>query len=136
LVSYVPLAGKAGLLLQGMNGLLITSEFGQRQRIAPIYIEHQIFTFTDKDPEQFFWIEKYCESCKRCQRECPPDAIQETKKIYNNQIETIGRLARCLDPIKCHPQFSKFEGCSICVKVCPFSKGNGIYRIIEKKWAI
>ena len=136
LVSYVPLAGKAGLGWQGMNGLLITSEFGQRQRIAPIYIEHPIFTFTDKDPEQFFWIEKYCESCKRCQRECPTDAIQETKKVYNDQIETIGRLSRCLDPIKCHPQFSKFGGCSICVKVCPFSKSNGIYQNIKKKWAI
>jgi len=133
LVSYVPLAGKAGLGWQGMNGLLITPEFGQRQRIAPIYIEHPIFSFTDKDPKQFSWIERYCENCKRCLEECPGDAIQETKKIYNDHIETIGRLARCLDPIKCHPVFSRFEGCSICVKVCPFSRGNGIYQIIEKK---
>ena len=133
LVSYVPLAGKAGMGWQGMNGLLITPEFGQRQRIAPIYIELPIFSFTDKDPAIFSWIERYCNLCKRCFEECPGDAIQETKTIYNDQIETIGRLARCLDPIKCHPHFSKFEGCSICVKVCPFSKGNGIYQIIEKK---
>lgn len=133
LVSYVPLAGKAGLGWQGMNGLLITPEFGQRQRIAPIYIEHPIFSFTDEDPKNFSWIERYCEMCKRCLEECPGDAIQEYKKIYNDQIETIGRLARCLDPIKCYPYFSKFEGCSICVKVCPFSTGNGIFQIIEKK---
>ncbi|MHA1510108.1 MAG: 4Fe-4S double cluster binding domain-containing protein [Promethearchaeota archaeon] len=133
LISYVPLAGKAGLGGQGMNGLLITPEFGQRQRIAPIYIEHPIFSFTDKDPKEISWIERYCNMCKRCLEECPGDAIQENKMIYNDQIETIGRLARCLDPIKCHPVFSRFEGCSICVKVCPFSKGNGIYQIIEKK---
>ncbi len=133
LISYVPLAGKAGLGWQGMNGLLITPEFGQRQRIAPIYIEYPIFSFTDKNPEKFLWIERYCEMCKRCLEECPGDAIQETKKIYNDQIETIGRLARCLDPIKCHPYFSRFLGCSICVKVCPFSTGNGIFQIIEKK---
>jgi len=133
LVSYVPLAGKAGLGWQGMNGLLITPEFGQRQRIAPIYIEHPIFSFTDKKSEELSWIERYCEMCKKCLEECPGDAIQETKTIYNDQIETIGRLARCLDPIKCHPYFSKFVGCSICVKVCPFSKGNGIYNVIKKK---
>jgi ferredoxin len=133
LTSYVPLAGKAGLGWQGMNGLLISTEFGQRQRIAPIYIEHPIFSFTDIDQKEFSWIERYCEMCRQCLEECPGDAIQETKMIYNDKIETIGRLARCIDPIKCHPHFSKFEGCSICVKVCPFSKANGIYQIIEKK---
>ena len=134
LVSYVPLAAKAGLGWQGMNGLLITPEFGQRQRIAPIYIEHPVFSFTDENPNKYSWIEKYCKTCKRCQQECPPDAIQDIKKIYNNQIETIGRLARCIDPIKCHPQFLKFDGCSICVKVCPFSRGNEIFFQIEKKF--
>ena len=133
LVSFVPLAGKAGLGWQGMNGLLITPEFGQRQRIAPIYIEHPLFSFTDKNSEPYSWIGRYCEICKKCMEECPGDAIQETKMIYNDQVETIGRLARCIDPIKCFPYFRKFVGCSICVKVCPFSKGNGIYEIIEKK---
>ncbi|QEE17038.1 4Fe-4S double cluster binding domain-containing protein [Promethearchaeum syntrophicum] len=133
LVSYVPLAGKAGLGWQGMNGLLITPEFGQRQRIAPIYVEHPIFSFTDTNAENFSWIERYCDNCKKCMEECPGDAIQERKKIYNNEIETIGRLALCIDPVKCFPYFRKFEGCSICVKVCPFSKANGIYQILEKK---
>ena len=131
LVSYVPLAGKAGLGWQGMNGLLITPEFGQSQRIAPIYVEKPIFPFTDST--EHAWIEEYCKTCKLCQKYCPPDAIQETKVVYKTNVETIGRLARCLDPIKCHPQFVKMAGCSICVKVCPFSAGEGIYNKIKAR---
>lgn len=125
LVSYVPLAGKAGLGWQGMNGLLITPEYGQRQRIAPIYLEKPFFPFTDS--AEHSWIEKYCLSCRLCQKECPPDAIQENKTVYCEDVPTIGRLARCLDPIKCHPQFSKWDGCSICIKVCPFSQNKEFY---------
>lgn len=132
LVSYVPLAAKAGLGWQGMNGLLITPEFGQRQRIAPIYIEEPIFPFTDSTEHQ--WIEKYCEHCQLCQKECPPDAIQAAKVVYNTDVETIGRLTRCLDPLKCHPQFAQMMGCSICVKVCPFSKKSGFYDQIKPKY--
>jgi Pyruvate/2-oxoacid:ferredoxin oxidoreductase delta subunit len=132
LVSYVPLAGKAGLGWQGMNGLLITPEFGQSQRIAPIYVERPLFSFTDSI--EHAWVEEYCKSCKLCQKQCPPDAIQETKVVYKTNMETIGRLARCIDPIKCHPQFTKMAGCSICVKSCPFSIGNGIYNKIKTRF--
>jgi len=134
LVSFVPLAGKAGLGWQGMNGLLVTPEFGIRQRIAAIYIEHPIFQFTDKVPLEHQWIEDYCKTCKRCQTECPPDAIRDEKVIYNDQVPTIGRLSRGIDPIKCHPMFAKFVGCSVCVKVCPFSQGPGSYEKIKKKF--
>ena len=134
LVSYVPLAGKAGLGWQGMNGLLITPEFGQRQRIAAIYLDLPFFRFTDSTEHQ--WIEKYCDTCKICQKECPPDAIQNTKTIYNTDIETIGRMALCIDPIKCHPQFAKMAGCSICIKVCPFSQSSGIYKILKEKFTL
>ncbi len=40
LVNNPPLAGKAGLGWQGNNGLLITPQYGQRQRIAPILVEN------------------------------------------------------------------------------------------------
>ncbi len=134
---YVPLAGKAGLGWQGMNGLLVTPEFGIRQRIAPIYIEHPIFEFTDKVPLEHAWIEDYCKTCKKCYNECnenATDAIQEEKTIYNDQIPTIGRLARGIDPVKCHSMFTRFVGCSICVKVCPFSKDPESYEKIKKKF--
>ena len=137
LVSFVPLAGKAGLGWQGMNGLLVTQEFGIRQRIAPIFIEHPIFEFTDKVPLEHNWIEDYCKTCKICYTECnenATDAIQEEKTIYNNEIPTIGRLARALDPVKCFPMFSRFVGCSLCIKVCPFSQGPGVYEKIKRKF--
>ncbi len=133
LVSFVPLAGKAGLGWQGMNGLLVTPDYGQRQRIAAIYVETPIFSFTDSTDHS--WIEKFCPTCRLCQQKCPPDAIQESKTVYNENIPTIGKLSRCLDPIKCHPQFDKWDGCSICVKVCPFSQGRTFYDKIKPKYS-
>ncbi|ACL70104.1 hypothetical protein [Halothermothrix orenii] len=47
LVDTSPLAGKAGLGWQGHNGLLITPQFGPRNRIAPILIKNKLFEFTD-----------------------------------------------------------------------------------------
>ncbi len=37
-------------------------------------------------------------------------------------VNTINQTITCIDRIKCFPQFSKTLGCSICIKVCPFSK--------------
>ena len=131
LVSYVPLAGKAGLGWRGLNGLLINPQYGQRLRIAPIYLEKPLFKFTDSTKHS--WIENYCPSCRLCQKECPPDAIQQEKTVYNDNVPTIGQLSRSLDPIKCYPQFSKWEGCSICMKVCPFSQSREFYKNLRLK---
>lgn len=49
LVLTPPLAGKAGLGWQGLSGILITKEFGSRQRIAPIFVENQVFPLTDSE---------------------------------------------------------------------------------------
>ncbi len=125
LVNTTPLAVKAGMGWQGHNGLLITPEFGQRQRIAPIFIESKIFEYTDSDEHK--WIEQFCKNCKKCERQCPSNAIYSEKQISVANIEGLGETRTCIDREKCYPYFNKTMGCSICVKVCPFSAGGDTY---------
>lgn len=122
LVCTPPLAGKAGLGWQGRNGCLITPEFGPRCRIAPVFIESPIFTFTDNDDHR--WIEQYCEKCGLCQKNCPANAIYAKKQIAIPNVAGIGAMRTCIDREKCFPYFNRTLGCSICLKVCPFSNGN------------
>ena len=127
-----PLAGKAGLGWQSQFGLLITPEFGVRQRIAPIFIDKPHFNITDSLEHQ--WIEEYCSTCGICIEECPTEAINEKKIPYLEGVETIGALKSCIDRPKCYPYFLETTGCSICVKVCPFSQGGGIYEKLKSQY--
>jgi ferredoxin len=125
LVNTTPLATKAGMGWQGRNGLLITPEYGQRVRIAPIFVESKLFEYTDSREHE--WIENFCESCGLCERSCPSQAIFSEKVIAQTDIEGLGQTRTCIDREKCYVYFNQTLGCSVCVKVCPFSKANGIY---------
>ena len=131
LVNTTPLAGKAGMGWQGHNGLLITPQFGQRQRIAPIFIRSKVFEFTDN--RKHVWIEEFCNICRKCEKSCPTQAIYSKKKTSIKDVSSLGQTRTCIDRNKCYPQFNKTLGCSICMKVCPFSQGdNSYYKIKEK----
>lgn len=125
LVCTPPLAGKAGMGGQGSQGCLITPEFGPRQRLSPIFIEEKLFESTDNN--EHVWIEKYCKTCGLCQKNCPTNAIYDEKIVSINNISGIGEMRTCIDRDKCFPYFGKTLGCSICLKVCPFSKGPMTY---------
>lgn len=129
LVDLTPLAAKAGLGWQGCNGLLITPQYGQRQRIATLFIQEKIFPFTDN--QDHVWIESFCKTCRRCEKACPVQAIYPEKKPGIQNVPGIQQTRTCIDRLKCFPQFNKTLGCSICLKVCPFSKGNGSYEKIK-----
>jgi ferredoxin len=125
LVLTPPLAGKAGLGWQGSMGLLITPEFGPLQRLAPIFVESPIFTFTDSSEHR--WIEEYCKKCGACRRICPTQAIYPEKHVRIDNVPGIGQERICIDITKCFPQFMTHFGCSLCMKVCPFSGGRSAY---------
>lgn len=130
LVDTSPLAAKAGMGWQGHNGLLITPQYGQLQRIAPIFVEDKIFQFTDN--HEHLWIEDFCKKCRKCEKACPTQAIYSEKQPAIENVPGIYQTRTCIDRLKCYPQFNKTLGCSICIKVCPFSQGDKNYYKIKK----
>ncbi len=112
LALYPPLAQQAGLGYRGLHGLLITPRFGPRVRLAAVFTSIENLPFGQGNPHQ--WIEEYCNLCKLCVRECPPQAILEQPRAHANGLVT------CTVDDKCFPYFVDNYGCSICIRVCPF----------------
>jgi len=128
LVLFPPLAQKAGIGWVGNHGLLITREFGPRVRLAAVYTNIENLPFSDLNTHK--WIENYCRKCELCVHHCPAKAILTEPIIHDNgQITHISQE-------DCFGYFAQFYGCSICIKVCPFSMGAEVYdrlkTLIEK----
>ncbi|MFW9889303.1 MAG: 4Fe-4S binding protein [Candidatus Thorarchaeota archaeon] len=121
---YPPLAQKAGIGFVGKHGLLITPRFGPRVRLAAVYTSIQNLPVSKENNHS--WIEEYCKNCGRCVNECPAQAIRNDTIIHDSGLRT--------DIIQrsCFEYFVKYYGCSVCVKVCPFSKGPDAYERLKQ----
>ncbi len=112
-VNYIPVAIDAGLGVAGKNGLLMTRNNGPRVRLAAVYTDIENLPFSQDNPHG--WIRDYCESCNICVQKCPADAIfKETKTLVDGGPAFI-------DHTKCADPFSNDNGCTLCIKHCPFS---------------
>lgn len=114
LALYPPLAQQAGLGWRGLHGLLITPRFGPRVRLAAVFTSVENLPFCSENPHA--WIEEYCDLCKLCAKECPPQAIHERPIARGNGLVT------CTMNERCFPYFADNYGCSICIRVCPFQE--------------
>jgi Pyruvate/2-oxoacid:ferredoxin oxidoreductase delta subunit len=123
LVLYPPLARRAGLGWLGKHGLLITPQFGARQRISAIFTSIENLPFATENEHS--WIEDYCNTCNKCIRTCPPGAILKTAVTHQSQRKTH------IDRTRCLPYFVEHQGCSVCLKECVFSF-NDYYKIKSK----
>lgn len=124
LVLYPPLAQKAGLGWRSMSGLLITPRFGPRVRLAAVFTE--IENLPAYEGREHQWVLSYCDLCRRCVHECPPQAIYETPICHDNELVTT------VENSKCFPYFARNHGCSICIKVCPFHHTD--YQVLRKQF--
>lgn len=113
LVLYPPLAVEAGLGWIGRHGLLITPEFGPRQRISAIFFSAS--NHLSPTVNEHSWIEEFCDRCGKCIKSCPSGAIMEKPIIHEG-----GRKTQIVRE-KCLPVFVHQQGCTICVKQCAFS---------------
>ena len=123
LVLFPPLAQKAGIGWVGKHGLLITPEFGPRVRLAAVYTSIQNLPFAVTNDHG--WIDEYCKTCGQCTKDCPPQAILEEVVTHDT-----GRVTRVKQQ-SCFKYFAQFYGCSICIKVCPFSKAGDTYERLK-----
>lgn len=122
LTLFPPLAADAGLGCNGRHGLLITPQFGPRQRIAAIYTNINNLPFSESNTHS--WIRDFCDKCGRCIRTCPAKAIRESPLIH-----TSGRRTHIIRD-KCLPFFVNDQGCTVCIKDCSFTRKSyeDIYR--------
>ncbi len=111
-VKWVPHAVMAGLAELGANGVAITKEFGPRVRWAMISIDAEI----EPDKPSDLSMAAFCDACRVCIRACPGKAIPEERIWWR------GVFKRKLNDTKCYTYFKKYEGCGICLKVCPINR--------------
>ena len=123
LVLFPPLAQHAGIGWIGKHGLLITKEFGPRVRLAAVYTSILNLPFTNTNPHA--WIANYCTLCGICIQQCPPHAILPDAIHHDS-----GRITHIAQQ-DCFEYFAQNYGCSVCVKVCPFSRGPTAYQHLK-----
>ncbi len=123
-VNYIPVAIDAGLGVAGKNGLLMTRNNGPRVRLAAVYTDIENLPFSQENLHG--WIREYCETCNLCVEKCPVDAIhKETKTLADGGPVYIDHTL-CADP------FSNDNGCTLCIKHCPFSYGD--YDVLKTRY--
>ena len=116
---FPPHAVAAGLGIMGRNGLVITPEFGPRQRWAIISTDAEIPARTKIDLQALI---DYCKECGACVRECKGGAAYETP-IHHENSPVITHIDRS----KCIDSLINNNYCSYCLKVCP--QGNPRFRL-------
>ncbi len=111
-VKYPVHAINAGLGELGASGVVITREFGPRVRWTMVSIDAEL----EVDHPVDLNMAAYCDACRMCIRACPGKAIPKERIWWR------GVLKRKINDTKCYPFFLKYEGCGICLKVCPIHR--------------
>ncbi len=116
----IPLAIDAGLGELGRNGLLLTPEYGPRQRICKVFTELPLVP--DKPVD--FGLQDFCETCHACAAACPADAIRfEERTTERTSISNRPGIRRWpVNVSQCY-LFWQENGsdCSNCIAACPWA---------------
>lgn len=121
----IPLAIDAGLGELGRNGLLLSPEYGPRQRICKVLTDLPLVPDQPID----FGIQEFCETCHACASACPVDAIRFDDRTteptsFSNRP---GILRWPVNVTRCYLfwQENGIEGqladCSNCIAACPWA---------------
>lgn len=116
-VMYPHLAQKASLGYRGKHGMLITPEFGPRQRLSAIFTSIQNLPVNTDNKHS--WIPDFCTKCGKCIKKCPGSAIIQEKSSETGKTSTMIVNDLC-------------GGCTICMRECSFNRGK--YNQIKDKF--
>ena len=116
----VVVAQRAGLGFIGLNGLLITQEFGSYVYLGEIITNLE---FTPDEP-----IANQCGTCRRCIAACPPDALLGDGRLNGQRCLSYQTQTKGLMDPEFRPMIRNvIYGCDICQIVCPFNKGKNFH---------
>ncbi|MCH8207179.1 MAG: hypothetical protein IH956_09290 [Chloroflexi bacterium] len=110
--AYIPMFVAAGLGQLGANGQLLSPHFGSRARLMIITTDAPV---TYDEPVDY-GIHKFCQQCQVCVNRCPGRALVKEKVWYR------GVEKNKLIYDRCRPVMARYEGCAVCMKVCPIQR--------------
>ena len=109
---YIPMFVAAGLGQLGANGQLLSPHFGSRSRLAIVTTDAPI---TYDEPVDY-GIHSFCQTCQVCVNRCPGRALTKEKVWWR------GAEKNKLIYDRCRPVMTRYEGCGVCMKVCPIQR--------------
>ncbi len=109
---YIPMFVAAGLGQLGACGYLLTPNEGSRCRLMLITTDAKV-TY---DQPVDYGIHAFCQVCQVCVNRCPGRALMR-EKVWWRGVEKNKLIYK-----RCRPVMSRYEGCAICMKVCPINK--------------
>jgi reductive dehalogenase len=129
----IPYAISAGLGEAARNGILVTSQFGPRVRLAKVFTEMDL----NYDKPISFGVRHFCQDCKLCADACPAKAISQERlpsfKV-ENECNNPGVEKWAIDAKKCLEGWGKVgSDCSTCIASCPYNKPDfWHHRMVDK----
>ncbi len=112
---YGPHATAANLGIMGRIGLILSPEFGPRQRWSIITTDAEIPETKERD---FSDLKDFCEKCGACVRECKGGSVLETPIEKENGVITH------IDRSKCIQSILDNNYCSYCLRICMPSRSS------------
>ncbi len=116
----VPLFVAAGLGQLGANGQLLSPHFGSRSRLMVMTTDAPV----KYDQPIDYGIHTFCQICQVCVNRCPGRALEKDKVWWR------GAEKNKLVYDRCRPVMARYDGCGVCMKVCPVQK-YGMKSVME-----
>ena len=110
--AYIPMFVAAGLGQLGANGQLLSPHFGSRSRLMIITTDAPV---TYDEPVDY-GIHQFCQECQVCVNRCPGRALVK-EKVWWRGVEKNKLIYD-----RCRPVMATYEGCAVCMKVCPVQR--------------
>ena len=118
----IPMAIDAGLGELSRSGMLMTPQYGPRQRLA------KVITSLPLEPDRpiGFGVRAFCRTCGLCAAACPVSAVpSDPERTWSGPSVSSnpGVLKWYIDPDRCLEAWAAAgTACTTCIAVCPYNR--------------